>query len=122
MPRLKPKTEATPAPCPTEDAANGIPHHADVLTLSEAAAYLRLSEDQLLRAVREQGLPCRRLGADWRFLKTAVQDWLSASPQQMSNKDAWLALAGVWQDDPLVDAELRETHRRRGRQATEDES
>ena len=40
----------------------------EVLTLAEAAAYLRLAEKDLVRLVCEQGLPGRRLGHEWRFL------------------------------------------------------
>jgi excisionase family DNA binding protein len=48
----------------------------DVLTLPEAAAYLRVSEDVLLQMANEQAIPGRRVGEEWRFLKSALQDWL----------------------------------------------
>ena len=50
-----------------------------VLTLAEAAAYLRVSEMDVLRMVRDQILPGRQVASDWRFLKAAVQNWLRAS-------------------------------------------
>jgi excisionase family DNA binding protein len=77
------------------------------LTLSEAAAYLRLPEADVLRLVMEQALPARRLENEWRFLKTSIQDWLRTGPLPQSNKEAWLALAGIWKDDPSLD-ELHE--------------
>src|SRR5436309_15775582 len=119
MPRTKPKPESSSqtAPAPT---ANGV--EADVLTLSEAAAYLRFSEADVLRLVDEQGLPARRLASEWRFLKGAIQDWLRTGPPPKSNKEAWMALAGVWEDDPYVEEELKEIYRRRGRPTTGDES
>jgi excisionase family DNA binding protein len=93
-----------------------------VLTLPEAAAYLRLSEAEVLRQVDEQALPGRRFGTEWRFLKSALQQWLSTGKPHEPSKAAQLAVAGSWKDDPLVEEELKETYRRRGRSGTEDES
>jgi excisionase family DNA binding protein len=93
-----------------------------VLTLAEAAAYLRLPEADVLRLVEEQGLPARQLGAEWRFLKAAIQEWLRSGPPPKPSKEAQLAVAGSWKDDPYVDEELKETYGRRGRPMTEDES
>jgi prepilin-type N-terminal cleavage/methylation domain-containing protein len=47
--------------------------------------------------------------------------WLT-NPQPKSNKEAWMALAGAWKDDPYVEEELKEIYRQRGRPLTEDES
>lgn len=111
------------------EAASGTPRtttakepSGEVLTLSEAAAYLKLAEADVLRWVEEQALPARRLGSEWRFLKTAIQDWLRAGPSPKSNKVAWMELAGAWKDDPYVEGELAEIYRRRARPMTADES
>jgi excisionase family DNA binding protein len=90
-----------------------------VLTLAEAAAFLRLPEDELVRLVHQQGLPGRYTGAEWRFLKTALRTWLSTPPPRPS-KEAQLAVIGSWKDDPYWEEELKETYRRRGRPITED--
>lgn len=87
---------------------------ADVPTLPQAAAYLQLAELDVLRLGRAQGLPGRQVGSERRFLKAAVQDWLRATPAPRSNKEAWLALAGVWEDDPFRADLLEDIHRRRG--------
>jgi len=99
---------------------NGL--EGEVLTLAEAAEYLRLSESDVLRLVEEQRLPTRQLGREWRFLKAAIQDWLRTGPSPKSNKEAWMELAGAWKDDPYVEEELKEIYRQRGRPMTEDES
>ena len=57
---------------------------------------------------------------EWRFLKMGLQDWLR-TPVRQSGKDALLALAGAWKDDPDIDAIVREAHRRRGRPIPENE-
>jgi excisionase family DNA binding protein len=89
---------------PQPAATNGPP--GEVLTLSEAATYLRLAEADVLRLVDQQALPARRLRNEWRFLKAAIQDWLRTGTRPKTNKEAWLELAGVWKDDPSLD-ELR---------------
>jgi excisionase family DNA binding protein len=48
----------------------------DVLTLAEAAAYLRVSEAEIVELTRRQALPGRKVGDQWRFLKAAIQEWL----------------------------------------------
>jgi excisionase family DNA binding protein len=90
----------------------------DVLTLSEAAAYLRVSEDDVVRLANLHELPGRQIGNEWRFLRAGLRDWLRI-PTRISGKEAFLALAGAWKDDLDVEEIVRNAHRRRGRPATE---
>jgi len=115
-PRKKPESEELRPRHPLD--ANAPP--GEVLILAEAAAYLRLSEAEVLRSVDEQGLPARQIGKERRFLKAAIQQWLSAGRPSVTAKEAQLAVAGSWKDDPLVEAELSETYRRRGRSCLRD--
>src|SRR5215471_18352358 len=108
MPRTKPKSEQIREPAP-QPRLNGPTDN--ILTLGEAAAYLRLPENEVLRMVHEQGLHGRQVGTEWRFLMSAIDDWLRTGPQPLSNKEAWLALAGAWKDDPTVDDLLEEIHK-----------
>jgi excisionase family DNA binding protein len=112
MPRGKPKTPSASAGSPAA-VVNGV--GGEVLTLREAAGYLRLPETEVLRLVQDQGLPARQAGEGWRFLKAAVQDWLRTGPASRSNKEAWMALAGAWKDDPSLDELRREIARQRER-------
>jgi excisionase family DNA binding protein len=107
MPRTsKPKPRSQP------DVVNGCPD--EVLTLAEVAAYLRLPEEDVLRLVDQQALPGRRLAHEWRFLKSAIQQWLSTTPRRFS-KEAQSAVIGSWKNDPIIEKELKETLRSRGR-------
>jgi excisionase family DNA binding protein len=81
--------------------------------LSEVAAFLRVDQAAVLTLIEEQSLPARKIGEEWRFMKTAIQDWLSSDPVPDTSKAAQLAVVGAWKDDPLVDEELREIYRRR---------
>lgn len=91
----------------------------EVLTLAEAASYLRLPEAEVVRLAREQDLPGRFTGTEWRFLRAAVRDWLTR-PAPRPSKEAQLAVVGSWKHDPNAEAMLREIERKRGRTATED--
>jgi excisionase family DNA binding protein len=85
----------------------------DVLTLAEAAAYLRLPEEDVLRLVQQQDLPGRQLANEWRFLKAAIQHWLGTSPRG-NNEGIWAA-AGSLRDDPYLEEMLKSIDRMRGK-------
>lgn len=102
----------------TEFKSRQVPQSMDseheVLNLSEAASYLRVSEEAVVHLAESEILPGRRIAGDWRFLKVAIQDWL-ATPATATGKEAFLRLAGVWKDDPDIDELLLQAHKRRGR-------
>ena len=50
----------------------------DVLTPDEAARYLRVSEETIVRQAADGRIPGRRIEDTWRFLKSALDDWLRA--------------------------------------------
>jgi excisionase family DNA binding protein len=106
-------------PKPAEAAADQTAASPEVLTLAEAAAYLRVSEANVLQIIHEQHLPGRRIGQEWRFLKPAIQDWLR-TPPATARKEAFLAMAGKFEEDPFLEDIVREAYRNRGRPITED--
>lgn len=122
MPRTKTTpTEPVSPSEPSPAAGNGLA--AEVLTLAEAAAYLRLAEKAVLSAAATQGLPGRLIDEEWRFLKSAIQEWLSGSqPTAEMRKAAQMAIAGSCKDDPYLEDMVEEIYRRRGRPITEDGS
>jgi excisionase family DNA binding protein len=91
---------------------------SEVLTLSEAAAYLRVPEEKVGQLAHEYGLPGRQIGKEWRFLKSSIDGWLKGA--LAPNKAAWKSVAGIWKDDPSVEEMLKEIYRQRGRPMTED--
>jgi excisionase family DNA binding protein len=112
MPRARSK------PTKKSSASNGVGPSQDVLTLPEAAAYMRVSEDELVRLVHRQNLPGRQLESGWRFLKSGLQDWLKTPPPRGS-REAVLSVAGVLKDDPYLEKEVEEIYKQRGRPMTE---
>jgi excisionase family DNA binding protein len=111
MPTTKKKPVRRPVNAMSQ-ATNG--PVGEVFTLAEAAAYLRLSEAEVLRMVRVQRLPARQFGEEWRFLRSAIQAWLSAPLAAQKNQGIWAA-AGAISDDPYLDEMLAGIDRMRGR-------
>lgn len=64
----------------------------EILTLSEAAAYLRVAEDVLLRIAEEGTVPARKVGQEWRFLKPALQAWLYREGGPEGRRVRWVPL------------------------------
>jgi excisionase family DNA binding protein len=115
--RTKPRKKKPASPTAP---VNGVPTPAtDVLTFSEAAAYLRVTETDLSRLILDQALPGRQFGTEWRFLKSAIQDWLRTPPVRGS-REAVLSACGAWANDPYVEEELKEIYKKRRRPMTED--
>jgi excisionase family DNA binding protein len=105
---LKPPVSPNAAP-------NGITQTPEVLTLAEAASYLRVPADAVLRMVDAEGLPARRFGAEWRFSKVAVQEWLGATRP----KRGILNHIGRIEGDPYAQEMIREIYARRRRPVSE---
>jgi hypothetical protein len=102
---------ATKPPKPT---ANGAAPPSEVLTLPEAAALLRVSEAGLKADADAGRVPGRPVAGEWRFVKATLLAWLSeAEKPAKSSKERMLALAGMWKDDPTVDAMVEEIYERR---------
>lgn len=86
----------------------------EVLTLGEAAHYLRLPARTLRKQAEQGHNPARRIGDTWRFLKAALDDWLRyCTPQQVL-----LSQAGVFKDDSDLPEILRRIYADRGRSET----
>jgi excisionase family DNA binding protein len=88
---------------------------AEVLTLEEAAAYLRLPVQGLRRMATRGSIPGRKVGKEWRFLRAALQDWLRGPDQ----RETILRQAGSWKDDPFLEEMLAHIYERRGRPMVE---
>jgi excisionase family DNA binding protein len=109
-----PRTKSRP-PKKTSAASNGTVESADVLTLDEAAAYLRVSADEVVNMIGAEGMPARKFGKEWRFYKAALQEWMS----QPSKKRGILYHAGRIKDDPYAEEMLRNIYAERKRDTLE---
>jgi excisionase family DNA binding protein len=82
-----------------------------VLTLSEAAALLRLQADKVEELVAKGELPGRRIDREYRFLRPALEAWL----QGTTLKRQALSLAGATAGDPYFPEILEEVAKIRKR-------
>jgi excisionase family DNA binding protein len=73
----------------------------EVLTLQEAASFLRVSEEALSDLVARHAIPAQRIGDEWRFLKPALADWLRAG--MFSYRDLRLVSRPCLMDFPLLE-------------------
>ena len=56
----------------------GAPVHDEVLKRSQAAKLLGICTETLSKLVRDEGLPCKRVGKEYRFLRSEIVAWLAA--------------------------------------------
>jgi excisionase family DNA binding protein len=98
--------------------ANGTPTPpGDVLTLAEAAAFLRVPEAGLRQDAEAGRVPGRRVAGEWRFSRDGLHEWLGRlAPTKLSDKERLGSLIGIWKDDPTADALTAEFERKRKRQ------
>ncbi len=52
------------------------PGISEILTLAEAAAFIRVSEKTLGEMARARRIPSQKVGREWRFLRSALKAWL----------------------------------------------
>lgn len=113
------KTKPSPPRKPRKPVPGSLPAVTlEVLTLAEAAAYLRVSEDEVEELATRGEFPGRVIRGQWRFLKAAVQDWLRSAPSQKENL---MQVAGAWKDDPYLDEMLEKIYKDRGRPMIEEQ-
>jgi len=55
----------------------------DMMTATEVAYLLRLHIKTVYRLARNGGLPCRRVGGSWRFIKADVITYLKTDMKQL---------------------------------------
>ena len=79
----RPKQELVAAALGDEDWALGRVFPAststdapEVLTTEQLAELLQLDEDTVRKLAASGEIPCRKVGAHWRFSRRAVLDWL----------------------------------------------
>jgi len=52
----------------------------EVLNVTEAARFIRVSEKSMREMARMKRVPCRKVGREWRFLRRGLEDWLAGPP------------------------------------------
>lgn len=55
----------------------------EVLTIEEAASFLKVSETTVYQLTRSGELPARKVGREWRFLRQKLIEWLGQGGESM---------------------------------------
>ena len=50
----------------------------EILTIAEAAQYLRISLSSLYKLSQDGKIPAQKVGKHWRFHKQTLTDWIAA--------------------------------------------
>ncbi len=84
-----------------------------VLTLSEAAKFLRLSQKLIQEKAEAGKIPGQRIGRTWRFSQAALEGWLRGQ----NTRRALLEQVGAFKDDdtllPMVEKIYKERRQSR---------
>jgi len=59
----------------------------NLMTLTEVANYLKLSEKTILKMIKNQEIPCAKIANQWRFLRPLIEDWLLAKMNVIPQND-----------------------------------
>jgi excisionase family DNA binding protein len=82
-----------------------------VLTLEEAADFLRVSPNTAEELAAHGTIPGRRIRDEWRFLKSALEDWL----RRPNYTQALQSQAGALKDDDALPRLRAAIYAERGR-------
>jgi excisionase family DNA binding protein len=92
--------------------------YPDILTLTQAASYLQVSERTILRMLKDGKIPGRQVGSQWRFDREQLRDWVRGHdptpPRELTQRELIeqeRARLGVDLPETLVD--LQQAARRR---------
>lgn len=87
----------------------------EVLTLEDAAHFLKLSPDAVARQAEAGQIPGRQVEGSWRFLLPRLEDWLG----RRDSKTIFLEQAGAFKDDESMDELVARIYKARGRPEVE---
>lgn len=59
----------------------------EVMTLSQVAEYLQLSEKTVLRMCQKGDIPGAKIASQWRFMRSVIRDWLAGQMQTMPSTE-----------------------------------
>ena len=58
----------------------------EVMTSVEAAEYLKMHVKTVCRLAKEKKIPAKKVGSEWRFLKSVLDRWLAQEEEIVESK------------------------------------
>lgn len=65
----------------SQPAATNFGDPPGIMTVQEAALFLRIPVSSVYKLAQEGRIPCQKVGKHWRFHREALDSWLSAAPR-----------------------------------------
>jgi len=111
VPRKPSRTKKVAVEAPTNGSADV------VFDIGQAAAFLKVADIEIQKLIDSGNFPGRKLGAEWRVLKSAICDWLNGNYREPNDwREAnrrLLEAAGSWKDDDFLDDLVDNVYRER---------
>jgi len=63
-----------------------IANYPEIMTIGEAAQYLRVSLSSLYKLAQEGRVPCQKVGRHWRFRRESIDRWLEQPKSRLHSK------------------------------------
>ena len=57
------------------------------MTREKVSKFLEVSKKRVTNLVKHRGLPCKKLGKEYRFLKSEVLNWMRTQGSGMTGKE-----------------------------------
>lgn len=74
----------------------------DLLTAKQLAEYLQLSQRSIYRMLERDEIPATKIGGQWRFRKTAIDEWIDLHMGRLAPDELHQLSAGGRDDDMRV--------------------
>ncbi|MCF7928612.1 MAG: PTS sugar transporter subunit IIA [Spirochaetales bacterium] len=82
---------------------------SEIMTVLEVSDYLKLSKKTVLTMAQNNQIPCTKIGNQWRFVKSMIDDWLLSRMQVIPQNDLSRLIESEYDIVPisrLTDTEL----------------
>ncbi len=83
----------------------------EVLNLEQAMDFFGVSERTMIKLLREEQIPARKIGREWRFYRAALLDWLSKgdSINYLNQAEQYRVAEDIKSDVPNLLARINES-------------
>ena len=85
-----------------------IMENLEVLTLQEAALYLKISERTVYDWAQKGKIPCGKLGASWRFIKKDLEEWVMKNLSQPQTKSTLDSISQILKPSEIYFVDVEE--------------